>query len=65
MLKILIKATGETQEVTRNVAFDLIDRELATLLPIVGTKTVDRAEDAPLYLNRQMRASTRRKKLRK
>ena len=65
MLKILIKATGETQEVTRNVAFDLIDRGLATLLPIAGTKTVDRAEDAPLYLNRQMRASIRRRKRQK
>ncbi len=32
MLKICVKTTGEIKEVSRNEAFDLIDRKLADLV---------------------------------
>lgn len=73
VIKIRIKSTGEIQEVTRNVAFDLIDRKIAVLAttpltreeqrirppttPYNPQETENRQEDTSLYSDRQMRDS--------
>ena len=56
MIKIQIKATGEIREVTKNVAYDLIDRGIAVLAGSKPPVGVDRQEDKSRYLDRQMRS---------
>ena len=72
-IRIRIKSTGEIQEVTRNIARDLIERKIAVLAfspitreeqrispsttPYNPQETGNRQEDASLYSDRQMRDS--------
>jgi len=65
VIKIRIKANGEVKEVTRNEAFDLIDRGLAELYkaetpkssPFSPPTISDRQVSGNSYLNRQMHSS--------
>ena len=66
-----MKGTGEIKEVTNNIAFDLIERELAEILipkkakkqPIRALVVKDRKIDAKSYLNRQIITSSEDKEI--
>lgn len=59
MIKIKILKTGDVQEVTRNVAFDLIDRGLARIFKARNRrmKTTDSKTSKAFYRNRQMKTA--------
>ena len=65
-----MKGTGEIREVTNNVAFDLVDRELAEVLtrkkakikPVIAPITEDKKINPKSYLNRQFNTSRRDKR---
>lgn len=69
MVKIRIKKTGVIQEVTRNIAFDLIDKGVAEIYrgkspqesPIIEPKIDDRQLGGNIYPNRQMHSEHRDK----
>jgi len=66
-----MKGTGEIKEVTNNIAFDLIERELAEILipkkakkqPIRALVVKDRKINAKSYLNRQIVTSSEDKEI--
>ena len=55
MITIRIKSSGEVKEVTRNVAFDLIDRGIAVL-----AKEEPQFVPSGGYIHRQMRPGVSR-----
>ena len=67
-----MKGTREVKEVTKNVAFDLIDRELAELFspevknePVKAPIIEDKQLNPKRYLNRQLRSSRDSKEVNK
>lgn len=59
MIKIRILKTGDVREVTRNIAFDLIDRGLARIFKPRNKRMKTKNSKTPraFYHNRQMKTA--------